>query len=107
MLEMSRQDSAIQGLPVKHSFSNTYRAGENPPDSQAAEPGLLVLNPQFAGKALKALRNEKNRKLRQARKRQRKWYHNRRDKLEAARRPVHPTLDRSEALAVEEAALLG
>lgn len=91
------------GLPVKHSFSNTYGAGENPPGSQAAEPGLLVLNPSFAGKALKALRNEKNRKLRQARKRQRKWYHNRRDKLEAARRPVHPTLDRSEALAVEEA----
>lgn len=106
-IDMSEQIQASQGFPAKHSFSTTYGAGENPPGSQAAEPGLLQISPSFAGKALKALKNEANRRKRQQRKRWRRWYQTKKAKQEAARQPVHPTLERREALAVEEAILAG
>lgn len=88
-----------------NSFHNQEGAGQVPPGSQQAGPGLLVLNKAFAEKLFRTAKNEKRRKARLARKRE--FYAKKAEEqgyvVGEKPRPRHPHMSQKEARALEEA----
>lgn len=87
---------------IKHSFSDTYRAVENPPEREQVVAGYLEITSREALQEAKRRR----RALKLNRRRQRKWRARQRRAGKFEGIGVHPTVTQMELKAVEEAASL-